>query len=285
MRKIFINVILLIILYIILDIIVVNFDEVGFCIAAISYLIFTYLRLKSELNKKKVVISLFLILFLINLFVLTLVFIIEGSEGIRLGGLLFIPFYAISILSGYFLSTISTLKFKIALSLSFLLIISLASLVIISFSEQIDFYGNIDGSVNYTSNDSSFNVLDFKNSKRLNLLEIEKEIIVLDFWNNNCAVCYIKFPKYKKLRDKYKNNNEIGFYTINSYDEEEEIAEGQLISDSLNYKFLNYFQDRKISEKLNVYAFPTVLVLKNDKVVYRGSIEVLSTLDFIYLHR
>ncbi len=53
--------------------------------------------------------------------------------------------------------------------------------------------------------------------------------------------------------------------------------------DSLKYNFKNYFQNRKISEKLNVQSFPTILVLKNGRIIFRGSVDLLFILDFIYL--
>jgi thiol-disulfide isomerase/thioredoxin len=139
------------------------------------------------------------------------------------------------------------------------------------------------GEVNYNIPSNNLYVLNGKTSDTLNLNDLKDKIVVLDFWNNNCGICFQKFPQLKKLKDKYKNNDNISFYAINAYKSKEEIKIGQQLFDSLDNGINTYFLSKDKSESLRIQGFPTVLVIKNNKVIFRGSIEALSIFDKFYL--
>ncbi|MGV9003024.1 TlpA family protein disulfide reductase [Flavobacterium sp.] len=275
--------VLLILLYFITGVIVVDFDKAGFIIGSFSFFLLSFFFINKNSYKQKSLKLLLILYFLIHVIIITTVLIFKGFDEMRLGGNLYILYFAVCIFAGYSFVITSSIKNKIFLLLFFIFLTFISSYVISTFVQQIDFYGSISGNEVYSLNENNFEVLDYKESKKINLSKLDNKIIVLDFWNNNCAVCYKKFPTYKILSDKYKNSKNVEFYLVNSYEDVQEIKEGQLIADSLNYNLNNYFQERKISENLKIFGFPTVLVLKRNKIIFRGSIETLSMLDFIYL--
>lgn len=53
----------------------------------------------------------------------------------------------------------------------------------------------------------------FKNEKDEPVVFPENTLIVLDFWNTNCGVCYRKFPGFEALSKKYASQGVL-FYSV-----------------------------------------------------------------------
>lgn len=265
------------ILYTISGIVSVELGYIGVFLSSFIFLPVFFLKNISQASLKVIVFFI-----LIHTFFLITALIVKGFAGVKLGGNIIVAINFCSLIFGNYISKKGRILFYSTTIIYFVFIFFVSQLITV-LSEQVDFYGTITGKVNYKVNSKNLIVYDFKTKKNINISNLKSKIIVLDYWNNNCAPCYKKFPSYKKLENKFKSNNNILFLTINSFEENNEILEGKLIMDSLKYNFKNYFQNRKISEKLNVQSFPTILVLKNGRIIFRGSVDLLFILDFIYL--
>lgn len=127
--------------------------------------------------------------------------------------------------------------------------------------------------------------LDFSKGteKKLTFNDFKNKTIVLDFWNNNCGVCFEKFPKIDELRSKVSNKN-VMFLAVNVFKRKNEIKNGleMFRDEKLGYNTL--FISEENAKDLQVYAYPTVLVIKDNKIVYRGTIEVLDVFKNKYFN-
>ena len=98
------------------------------------------------------------------------------------------------------------------------------------------------------------------------------KIIVLDFWTTSCGVCFREFPLYNDLTLKHKDNPQIKFYSVNVPLKRDTFEKNVEIIEEYKYSFKNIYaiSDDEISEKLNIYAFPTIVIIKNNTIVYQG---------------
>lgn len=98
------------------------------------------------------------------------------------------------------------------------------------------------------------------------------KIIVLDFWTTSCGVCFKEFPLYNDLTLKYKNDNRIEFYSVNVPLKRDVFEKSVEMIEEYNYSFKNTYavSEKEILEKLNIYAFPNIVIIKNNTIVYQG---------------
>ncbi len=100
------------------------------------------------------------------------------------------------------------------------------------------------------------------------------KVLVLDFWNTRCGVCFEKFPLLQKTYEKYKFNNNILIYAVNKQlqnDDESNVF--QMIKER-GYTFPVLLpSDKSISEKFEITSYPTTLIIDKDGyVIFKGDI-------------
>lgn len=99
-------------------------------------------------------------------------------------------------------------------------------------------------------------------------LSKSSEFVVLDFWNIYCAPCYKQFPDFEDYARKYKED--MRFYAVNVPMKNESF---ELRRNSVNeFDFPKLFAtSTEVAEMLGVNVYPTVVVIKDNMVVYRGN--------------
>lgn len=109
--------------------------------------------------------------------------------------------------------------------------------------------------------------------QKVDLTQKDK-IYVLDFWATSCAVCIREFSDFEKVVLKYKNNPNLLFYSVNIPTRKETIANNIAIStEKYHYKFNKLFaQNRSVFDSLSLRGFPTLILMKNEKIYYQGSL-------------
>ncbi len=119
-----------------------------------------------------------------------------------------------------------------------------------------------------------FNGLSLVNKDQESVELDKSKIIVLDFWTTSCGICFEKFPDLEKYYLEFKDNPNVEFYSINVPLKRDKFDEVVKLVENLDYKFPTlYAKSREEVEKLGIYAYPHLLILKNGRLRYDGRLE------------
>lgn len=150
------------------------------------------------------------------------------------------------------------------------------ALVILSIISYTIVYDRLYNKVSFGvfSNQTFESLPDFHvvNSLRseVSIEEIQKgKILIFDFWNSKCLPCFQLFPSIDSI-NKIKPSN-IDIYTINIplYKETPDSTIG--IIEKKNYSFGKlYAKNDRLAEEFRILAYPTTLVVKENKILFRG---------------
>lgn len=100
--------------------------------------------------------------------------------------------------------------------------------------------------------------------------------LILDLWFSKCAPCFKAFPELEKLYEAQKDN--IDIMCVN-HPVKEDARENYSPFKSLHdkgYTFPVFKADTSVAKKLNIQTFPTILLIKDNKIIFRGNIEDLN---------
>jgi thiol-disulfide isomerase/thioredoxin len=105
--------------------------------------------------------------------------------------------------------------------------------------------------------------------------DLKDKIVVFDFWNTGCGVCFRKFPLLQEKVIKYKSNPGIEFYAVNIPIRRDTIGEAEKIISDYAYTFpLLVARNDSLAKLFKVFAYPAVVIIKNGKeIIFRGNIE------------
>ena len=114
----------------------------------------------------------------------------------------------------------------------------------------------------------SFAVLDF-NGNKVNLADLKGKVVVLDFWATWCGPCIASFPAMQKMVNKYKNNPDVKFLFVDTYERVED--KKKKVSDFMADKKYDFQilmdEDNKVAEQYNVKSIPYKFVIDKKGVV------------------
>jgi len=133
--------------------------------------------------------------------------------------------------------------------------------------------------VTQTKNPSDIQIWDFEDNE-IKLDEIEKKVIVFDFWSLYCGECFRKFPDLEKIK-KYYDNQDVIVYAVyipwHFDDEEVSILENRLQwIEEKNYTFQIIKTDTLSANKLGIKGVPRLLVFdKNKRIVLNSNVQFL----------
>lgn len=140
------------------------------------------------------------------------------------------------------------------------------------FENWNSFIRNYDSRV--TQNSPTIKLINF-DDEFIRLDTIKNKVIVLDFWNTSCGVCFKKFPDFEKIYLEFKNNPEVLIYSVNIPIKNDTLYKTKNLVQKLGYKFPSLFANsNEIPQKLNFNTYPHLTILKNGKVKYNGRLEV-----------
>jgi thiol-disulfide isomerase/thioredoxin len=108
----------------------------------------------------------------------------------------------------------------------------------------------------------------------VNNQSIKGKIILLDFWFIGCRPCYVKFPQVQHLHDKFAINDLVEIYAVNRPMPRDNQGEAFENLTQKDYSFPVLMGNQEILEALDVYVYPTVILLdQNGMIVFKGEIE------------
>ena len=133
-------------------------------------------------------------------------------------------------------------------------------------------YGNWTGETKETSI-ANFSFIN-QNKNKVTNESLYGKTVLLDFWFINCLPCWKKFPKLQKLYDRYKNNPNIEIYAVNRPMRQDKTNAWIDRIKQKKYSFPVLKSDQETLDKLNIYKYPTVVILnKKGELVLMGEIE------------
>lgn len=147
-------------------------------------------------------------------------------------------------------------------------------LLIYNYSNLMELY--------YSTKEQNINVnkfapilnLEDKNGEKL-IIKNENKVLVIDFWSLSCGNCIKSFPKFEKVKNDFKNDDEVEFISINIYQSKNEIEKSEEIISE--YTFKNFYSDKSLFKKLNFNSVPNYMIIgKDNKIKYFGHLNVES---------
>jgi thiol-disulfide isomerase/thioredoxin len=123
------------------------------------------------------------------------------------------------------------------------------------------------------------------NGKVVNLASLKEKTIILDFWATWCGPCKSSFPGMKNAVDFYKDDKDVKFYFVNTFQNEKKDARHTKVTNFIeknNYPFDVVYDQRKDRDWVSASAFgidgiPTKIIIGPDgkwrftKVGFSGS--------------
>lgn len=111
---------------------------------------------------------------------------------------------------------------------------------------------------------------------------IKNKVVVLDFWNTACGVCFKKFPVLQMKFEKYNSIEGIKMYAVDIKIKRDTLNQAINTIRRLKYTFPVLVVDDDISKKFNIHCVPTTIIMYDNRIVYRGDIdEIDKVLDRI----
>ena len=126
--------------------------------------------------------------------------------------------------------------------------------------------------------------------KTVKLADLKGKIVIIDFWAIWCGPCRTSLPYFQQAYEKYKNNKDIKFFAINTWErvkENEKVKSIKSFLNSNNFSFPVLIDDSisKFVEKLGVESIPTKFAIDKEgnvqftTVGFNGADEMLDEID------
>lgn len=171
--------------------------------------------------------------------------------------------YPVFLILIFFLLKIRVKPIPKALLISFIIFFN-SFFIFPNYFELVQVYKKIES---IGTDVTKLNLVDENNNPTI----LTKEgILVIDFWNTTCGICFKKFPLFDEIAKNYNNRKDIQFIAINvPVKRDEELYYRANKINTFNYKFDKLYSIKKqeVEDLLNFNTYPHTLIVKNGKVI------------------
>ena len=107
--------------------------------------------------------------------------------------------------------------------------------------------------------------------EKVNISSKKDKLFVLDVWNKYCSPCFEKFEDFEKTKNKFVSEKNM-FWSVGFPIKDDTLKELKDIQDSLGFTFDDYYSvDDSLLKQLDFRTVPTLILIKNNEVLYKGS--------------
>lgn len=128
------------------------------------------------------------------------------------------------------------------------------------------------GKVKPVDADTTFKMYN-KDGDTLGFEQYRDKIVYLDFFNTGCPVCFKKFPELEQIYQRYRDRKDILIQAVNIPMQGDTLGQSfamVLERGKGQYHFPVLVGNTHMAQVFYVETYPTVIILKDNKVVFRG---------------
>lgn len=227
------------------------------------FVTFSFLRTANNVKEKSLIILIIAILPIL----LSLLYVFD-FELRRLSFLSHLAYF-FGIIIGC--SMVNYPKFKKLLVL--LLITTSIWITVYGYSYWLNYanYGTFTMKLTETAPDFIFRDI---NGNQIDKRMLNGNIIIFDFWNTACGICFKKFPLLDDKFKRYSKHGNIKFFAVNTPIRRDTLNQAFKTINNLQYSFPVLIADSSETKNFGVHVFPTVIVMDEKGLVrFRGRLE------------
>lgn len=99
---------------------------------------------------------------------------------------------------------------------------------------------------------------------------------VLDFWHTRCSSCFASMPKFNTFHELNKNDK-VQYLLVNKPLEHfDSVGQAHAVIQSKGMSIPNYIGTPNIDSLIDVFEYPTIMVIKNSKILFKGRADIYS---------
>ncbi len=99
------------------------------------------------------------------------------------------------------------------------------------------------------------------------------DMVVLDFFNTRCGYCFAAFPTVQQYYEQWKNNDRVAVYALDIPIKGDTTGMAMQVVRDRGFTFPVLVGNENLKKLFNIQAYPTVIVLQQNNIIFRGTIE------------
>lgn len=160
------------------------------------------------------------------------------------------------------------------------LIVTLSLLYLVFFHNKgwlhFEQFGTLNGRVHETVQQDW--IVTDESGLELTSQHYRNKIVVFDFWNTHCSICFKKFPELQALHDRYAKDTNVVIAAVNLPYKGEQPTDIIMHVRKKGHSFPVVINQRNTDNAFGVQFCPTLIIFRNEQILFRGDIASIGSL-------